>query len=63
MDTKEKKDLYVVIDYKKYQNIVMYNEAPYNLQEEIMSFEDAMYTADVTGAKVYKLVAVEEKIK
>lgn len=52
-------DMYVVIDDKKYPDIVYYNEAPNSTGSEIMSLEDAIYTAEFLSAKVYKLVAVE----
>lgn len=53
-------DMYVVIDDKKYPDLVYYNEAPNSDGNEIMNLEDAAYTAEFLGAKVYKLVSLEE---
>lgn len=53
-------DMYVVIDDKKYPDLVYYNEVPNSAGNEIMSLEDAKYTAEFLGAKVYKLVSIYE---
>jgi hypothetical protein len=51
--------LYVVIDDKKYPDITYSNENPNSCGEEVMNLEDAKYTAQKLGAKVYKLGSVD----
>ncbi len=57
------KDMYVVMDIECYPDRLFYNEAPGSYDDEIMNLEDAVYTAKHLGAKIYKLVEIEELYK
>lgn len=54
------KDMYVVMDVECYPDRLFYNEVDGSYDDEIMSLEDAKYTASHLGAKVYKLVEIED---
>lgn len=53
------RNLYVVIDNNEYPDLTYCNENPNGCGEEVMNLEDAKYTAEFLGAKVYKLVPID----
>lgn len=54
-------NMYVVVDDKKYPDRVYQNESEYSTGSRVMSLEDAKYTAELLGCKVYKLAEVNDE--